>query len=49
MKDNSINQMNILNIINDKNIKELIEQKDFEINALEYEEALKIDHIFIKI
>ena len=44
MKDNSINQMNILNIINDKNIKELIEQKDFEINALEYEEALKIDH-----
>ena len=30
--------------INNENIQEFIEQKDFELNSLEYEEALKSDH-----
>ena len=48
MDDKSINIMKNdiiqLFILNDKFIKELIEQKDFELNSLDYEEALKLDH-----
>ena len=48
-EDKSINMMNKKNTlglinINNKYTKELIEQKDFEMNSLEYEEALKLDH-----
>ena len=42
--ENSINKMNTLNLENNKNIKELIKQKDFELNSLDYAEAKKIDH-----
>ena len=46
-EDNSINMMNFkkkgLTGKKEKYIKELLEQKDFEINSLDYEEAIKID------
>ena len=46
--DNSINVMNknIVELIflNDNYYKELMEQKDFELNSLDYEDALKLDH-----
>ena len=32
-----------VNNINDKNLKELLEQKDFELNSLDYKEAWKFD------
>ena len=31
-------------ILNDGYYKALLEQKDFELNSLDYEEALKLDH-----
>ena len=47
-EDKSINMMNKKNIfglpkLNSKYIKNLMEQKDFELNSLDYEEALLID------
>ena len=46
--EKSINMLNKNKIelegLNDKYAKELLEQKDFELNTLDYEEALKIDH-----
>ena len=46
--DNSINVMNknIVELIflNDNYYKELMEQKDFELNSLDYEDALKLGH-----
>ena len=41
---NSLIKMNTLNLENDSNIKELIKQKDFELNSLDYLEAKKLDH-----
>ena len=45
----SVNKMNTTSInkkvnSNNNNIKELLEQKDFELNSLEYKEALILDH-----
>jgi len=46
--DNTINKMNKniveIMILNDDYYKALLEQKDFELNSLDYEEALKLDH-----
>ena len=39
-----INKINLINNIDKENIKDLIEQKDFELNSLEYEMAIKLDH-----
>ena len=39
-----INKINLINNIDKENIKDLMEQKDFELNSLDYEEALKLDH-----
>ena len=48
-EDKSINTMNRNNSIGfvntkSKNFQELMEQKDFEMNSFEYEEAVKLDH-----
>ena len=43
MSDQSFNKINKTGDENGKYIKELMEQKDFELNSLEYEEAIKLD------
>ena len=44
---NTMNKKNSLGFVNNKNnkyTKELMGQKDFEMNSLDYEEALRLDH-----